>query len=107
MVLSDEIFSYSSDDGEDYYKTNNSKLGIALIFNHRKFKDGSPDRFGAEKDMENLNQVLIDVGFDVRIFEDNTKEGIEKELIKGRYLFMFSSLQDDIFLLSFSRGSFR
>lgn len=107
MGLSEEICLYSSDDEEDYYDTNHSKLGVALIFNHRKFKDGSPVRFGAKKDIENLNQVLIDLGFDVRIFEDETKGIIEKELIKGTFLFIFSSLHDDIFFLSFSRGSFR
>lgn len=84
-VLSDKssLNASDEDDSEDYYNTNNSKLGVALIFNHRKFEDRSPERCGTKEDEENLWQVLMDFGFDVRIFEDFTKDAIEKELEKG------------------------
>lgn len=69
---------------EDYYDTSHPKLGVALIFNHLKFKDGLDERHGSIKDTEKMSQALAGLGFDVRVFKDKTVENIKNELEKGK-----------------------
>ncbi|CAO1419814.1 unnamed protein product [Diamesa tonsa] len=52
-----------------YYDFSNANRGIALIFNHEKFK-GKDNRKGTKKDGDDLKAVLKGLQFDVRDYMD-------------------------------------
>lgn len=71
----------------DKYDTSHLNAGVALIFNHLKYQDKKiPERKGSLEDTINLEKVLKEFGFDVRIFMDQTLEKIKLQLHKGRVL---------------------
>lgn len=57
--------------------------GYALIFNHENFKSADHKRrLGTNVDCRNLRQTLTDLRFDVKIYEDKTKEQIRNIMTK-------------------------
>lgn len=67
---------------------NHFRRGTAIIFNHEKFKgEDWPSREGTEKDVKNLKSTLLKLGFkddDIKVFNDLTYAGIDRELDKRK-----------------------
>uniref|UniRef100_A0A4W6CAD6 Caspase-6 n=1 Tax=Lates calcarifer TaxID=8187 RepID=A0A4W6CAD6_LATCA len=62
-------------DPAEEYKMNNKRRGLAIIFNQERFfwRLGLNDRHGTNADRYNLERRLIELGFDVKSY-DNYKE---------------------------------
>lgn len=70
---------------EKYYAPNRER-GMAVIFNNVKFdKSKNKERWGSEKDATDLELVLEELGFTVKIHNDKTKDEIRKILIQCTY----------------------
>jgi len=65
---------------ERYYDFTNNNVGHAIIFNQVKVK-GEQERKGSQKDADDLKEVLSDIGFEVRVYNDNSVEDIKKKLL--------------------------
>lgn len=68
---------------EKYYDTSHKNIGTALIFNQIKFKDNQ-ERKGSKKDADDLQDVLLGLGFDAHVFTDFTAEKIRDCLFTGK-----------------------
>lgn len=66
------------------YNMNHKRRGVALVLNHIHFESMST-RKGSEKDAENLEASLGNLGFDVRIYTDPTIKTISTVLHEGEY----------------------
>lgn len=55
----------------EVYKMNHKRRGVALIFNHVYFKK-MPARTGSIKDSRDLQNVLRNLDFDVKVYTDRT-----------------------------------
>ncbi|XP_058456374.1 uncharacterized protein LOC131433793 [Malaya genurostris] len=62
---------------EEYYDMSNKRRGIALVFNHKDFSTMST-RNGTDKDRDNICNVLEDLEFEVRVFDNFAR----KELLQ-------------------------
>lgn len=62
-----------------YYDMSHQNIGIAVIFNQINIK-GESERKGSEKDTQDLEQVLSDIGFTVKICINFTTKEIAQEL---------------------------
>ena len=71
---------------EEYYNFTNANRGIALIFNHIKIAGFDKERFGTQKDGNDLKAVLKGLQFDVRYHPDFKLDKIRNELTKGKTL---------------------
>lgn len=70
-----------------YYKMNHKNRGIALIFNHETFSDfDMPIRKGTHVDAIRLKQTFIDLGFEVRVYDNHTEAQIKSILQDGESL---------------------
>lgn len=74
-----------SENSEYFYNLSHLNSRIALIFNQYKFDDGSAERRGSLRDTEEWKQVLLEWGFDVRVFMDLTVEGIQQTMYDGEW----------------------
>ncbi|XP_058065573.1 caspase-like [Anopheles bellator] len=61
------------------YKMNHERRGVALIFNHVKFKN-APTRHGSNKDADDLKKALLALGFHVRVYVDLTQDQVFEKL---------------------------
>ena len=66
-----------------YYDFSNDNRGIALIFNHEKFK-GEGNRAGTRKDGDDLKAVLEGLQFEVRDYMDRKLDQILEILYNGK-----------------------
>ena len=87
---------------ELYYDFSNANRGIALIFNHEKFKDRD-NRKGTKKDGDDLKAVLEGLQFDVRDYMDLNLNEIIEILFKGETLEIFQFIFINLLLISVSR----
>ncbi|XP_060103366.1 caspase-6 [Heteronotia binoei] len=64
------------------YKMNHKRRGLALIFNHEHFfwHLMLPDRRGTVADRENLKRSLIELGFEVKCFDDLKAEDVYQNI---------------------------
>lgn len=67
-----------------YYDFTNSNVGIALIFNQVTVK-GESARKGSDKDADDLQKVLSEIGFQVEICNDFTVEEIKGKLWQSKW----------------------
>lgn len=70
------------------YKMNHAKRGIAVIFNNETF-DWSTRmnrRVGTQKDVENLQNYLGLLGFEVNVLQDRSTDEIKHTLYQGKTL---------------------
>ena len=72
----------------EYYDFNHKHRGIALIFNHTKFKSAQKlsQRDGSDKDCADLVRVLEIMKFEVTPCINFTKAQVEKKLDDGKNL---------------------
>lgn len=80
----EELIEHLCDAARRYPMTN-SPHGFAIIFNHNKYRDPKnetklADRDGTKKDVELLKEMWTELDFTVRVYEDQTAEGIERLL---------------------------
>ncbi len=69
------------DESTFVYKTNHSKRGLALIFNHEQYdpKLGLKQRCGTSNDRNRLAKILREsFGFKVQLYDDLTYQKMEK-----------------------------
>lgn len=67
-----------------YYKMDHKYRGIALIFNHETFFDFQmPIRKGTNVDRDRLEHTFTDLGFDVRVYDNQTETQIKNVLQEG------------------------
>ncbi|XP_074550745.1 caspase-6-like [Halichoeres trimaculatus] len=92
------ISSSSGLDPTEEYKMNNKRRGLALIFNQTHFFTGFKTRFGTEVDRDNLEKRLKELGFEVRVYEDSTKEEVEERIKRAAEA---DHSDADCFLLAF------
>lgn len=71
---------------ERYYDFTNTNVGLALIFNQNTVK-GEHERIGSRKDATDLNTVLSNIGFDVKVFNDLTVSEIKKQLLTSKFTY--------------------
>lgn len=69
---------------ERYYDFTNANVGVAMIFNQMKVK-GEMERKGSKKDANDLEIVLLKIGFDVKVYDDFTVDQIRNELFASEY----------------------
>ncbi|XP_053685960.1 caspase-like [Sabethes cyaneus] len=63
---------------DEYYDTTNTNRGVALVFCHMNFSTMAK-RNGTDKDRDDICNVLKNLDFDVRVFDDlNRKELLDK-----------------------------
>lgn len=72
---------------ERYYDFTHDRVGAALIFNQVKIS-GETERTGSLKDAKDLEVVLADIGFDVKVCNDFSIAEIKAELVGCNSLFM-------------------
>lgn len=66
------------------YNMTHRRRGVAMIFNHEVFVDPmKAKRLGTNIDCERLTRVLASYSFDLRTFNDLTKQEIMEELKAG------------------------
>lgn len=70
-----------------YYDFTNTRVGAALILNQVKVK-GEKERIGSRKDADDLQKVLFEIGFDVKVCDDFTVKEIKQELEACKSIFM-------------------
>lgn len=75
---------------ERYYDFTHRRVGTAIIFNQVRIK-GETDRTGSVKDSNDLEDVLVGIGFDVKVCNDFPIANIKAELISCNLLFMTQS----------------
>ncbi|GAB6023668.1 hypothetical protein CHUAL_008433 [Chamberlinius hualienensis] len=68
----------------EYYSMNKNR-GLALIFNHKYYKQslGMPTRSGTEVDSANLQKLFKQIGFTVKAYDDLTYNKIKEKLAKA------------------------
>lgn len=67
-----------------YYKMDHKHRGIALIFNHETFYDfDMPTRRGTHVDRDRLENTFAGLGFDVRVYDNQTEAQIKSILQEG------------------------
>lgn len=71
---------------ERYYDFTNSNVGKALIFNQVTV-DGQESRKGSRKDADDLEKVLSNIGFDVKVYTDKTVSEIKRLLYTCKFTF--------------------
>ena len=69
---------------EKYYDTSHESIGLAIIFNQNKFKQGN-ERRGSDKDANDLKKVFGDLGFTVKVYYDLTVSEIKETLAIGKF----------------------
>uniref|UniRef100_A0A182N214 Caspase n=1 Tax=Anopheles dirus TaxID=7168 RepID=A0A182N214_9DIPT len=62
-----------------HYDMRHERRGVAVIFNHRHFLHAS-ERKGTDEDCANIEQVLSNLQFDVRVYKDLTKKKLKEVL---------------------------
>lgn len=68
------------------YDMYHTKRGVAFIFNHEKFDDSNLGRrYGTEVDAENLKKTFENLGFEVRLFNDQSVLEMRDILRKCEY----------------------
>ena len=76
---------------EKYYDTSHRIIGLAIIFNQRKFKQ-EKERRGTDKDANDLKEVLGGLGFTVKVYDDLTVSKIKETLALGKFK-LYASFQ--------------
>jgi hypothetical protein len=71
----------------DEYNMEHDKRGKAIIFNHEKYEDylRIPERTGTKIDKLCLKQRLEKLKFEVDIFDDLSRDDINKKLYESKY----------------------
>lgn len=70
---------------DDYYKMDNPRRGVALIFNQMNFTNPEcPPRDGTNKDRDDLAKLYANFGFEVMIHDDLNAAEIYDVLDTGR-----------------------
>lgn len=59
---------------------NNKQRGLALIFNQKNFDHSSDPRYGTEVDCNSLEKSLKELGFNVQVYNDSTKEEVKRKI---------------------------
>lgn len=68
-----------------YYKMDHKNRGLALIFNHETFYSfDMPTRKGTSVDRDRLNQTFAGLGFDVKVYDNQTEAEIRTILENGK-----------------------
>ncbi|KAM5287578.1 caspase-6 isoform 1-T1 [Hipposideros larvatus] len=72
MTETDAFYRSEMLDPEEKYKMDHKKRGIALIFNNERFfwHLRLPERRGTNADRDNLKRRFLDLGFEVKCFND-------------------------------------
>lgn len=78
-LLKPGAFYPSKPTNERYYDFTHSNVGAALIFNQMKVK-GETERKGSRKDAVDLENVLAEIGFEVKVCDDYSIREIRAEL---------------------------
>jgi hypothetical protein len=74
----------SKDRKDLYYKMNNKRRGIAIIFNNEHFEIPSLKlRTGTNVDRDNLKHTMKDLGFQVAVYDNLTAKDIMEILEEG------------------------
>ncbi|XP_055972797.1 caspase-6-like [Sorex fumeus] len=100
MTETDAHYRSEVMDPEEKYKMNHTRRGIALIFNHEEFHWylGLKSRVGTCVDRENLRRRLLELGFQVKCY-DNLRA--EEVLLKMHDASTASHVDADCFLCVF------
>ncbi|XP_055972831.1 caspase-6-like [Sorex fumeus] len=82
MTETDAFHGSEVMDPEEKYKMNHKRRGVALIFNHERFYWylGMPDRRGTCADRENLRRRLLELGFEVKCYDDLSAEEVLRKM---------------------------
>lgn len=68
---------------DEVYNMNHARTGVALIFNHVHFRKMN-ERMGSEKDKVNISNILKQLQFDVRCYDDLSSEDVLYVLKQGK-----------------------
>ncbi|KAM8843350.1 caspase-6-like [Synchiropus picturatus] len=71
-ITETDAYSFSNLDPAEEYRMNKKRRGLALIFNQERFfwRLGMPDRHGTNADRYNLEKRLLDLKFEVKVYEN-------------------------------------
>jgi caspase-like apoptosis-related cysteine protease len=72
----------SVDKEAPFYNMNHKRRGIAIIFNHEEF-DNHPRGNGTNVDLDSLENTLIGLGFEAKVYHDLDFENIMKIVDEG------------------------
>ncbi|XP_006767994.1 PREDICTED: caspase-6 [Myotis davidii] len=72
MTETDAFYRSEMFDPAEKYKMDHKRRGLALIFNHERFfwHLALPERRGTNADRDNLTRRFLDLGFEVKCFND-------------------------------------
>ena len=70
--------------GNDVYEMLSKKRGYCLIFANWSFDDQTHNVCGPRADSDSLKQVFVQLGFDVKVYDNFSKSKIESTLIRIR-----------------------
>lgn len=68
---------------DERYEVRCGKPPVAFVFNNNKFKTLT-ERTGSDKDVNNLQLILEELGFNVNIFQDCTGSEMKCKLLNGK-----------------------
>uniref|UniRef100_A0A3B4AJ31 Uncharacterized protein n=1 Tax=Periophthalmus magnuspinnatus TaxID=409849 RepID=A0A3B4AJ31_9GOBI len=84
LIKSKETFWKEKQNNKDIYPVtlNSSKNRVALLITNITFADKMKNRAGAEKDEENMEKLLTDLGYEVVKYRDLTAKQMDKALVQ-------------------------
>uniref|UniRef100_UPI0037E8513D caspase-3-like isoform X1 n=2 Tax=Semicossyphus pulcher TaxID=241346 RepID=UPI0037E8513D len=89
---------------DDQYQLNSRPVGLCVIINNENFMDGDVRR-GTNKDAESLAEVFSWLGFRVLMCKDQTKDQMDRALMRFASLSELSQLQE-LDVKEWSNGGF-